>query len=111
MWTLRRSAPVDLTGQVLRAVAPTQLAAGVMLAAGGIAALTAPHQIGLIALIDCIFFLLMFFMVATSFKQQDVQKKAKDLVVARRTIGAGKSRPVHDIPNLRDARYAARKAR
>ena len=27
-------------------------------------------EIGLIALIDCIFFLLMFFMVATSFKQQ-----------------------------------------
>ncbi|HBF52195.1 MAG TPA: hypothetical protein DDX04_19710, partial [Massilia sp.] len=34
-------------------------------------------DIGLIALIDCIFFLLMFFMVATSFKQQDVQKKEK----------------------------------
>ena len=49
--TLRRPAPVDLTGQVLRSVAPTQLAAGVMLAAGGFAALTAPHQIGLIALI------------------------------------------------------------
>jgi hypothetical protein len=49
--TLRRPAPVDLTGQVLRAVAPTQLAAGVMLAAAGITALTAPHQIGLIALI------------------------------------------------------------
>jgi len=28
-------------------------------------------DIGLIALIDCIFFLLMFFMVATSFKQQE----------------------------------------
>jgi biopolymer transport protein ExbD len=28
-------------------------------------------EIGLIALIDCIFFLLMFFMVATSFKHQD----------------------------------------
>ncbi len=41
----------------------------------------AEPEIGLIALIDCIFFLLMFFMVATSFKQQDVQKKAKDLVV------------------------------
>ncbi len=27
-------------------------------------------EIGLIALIDCIFFLLMFFMIATSFKQQ-----------------------------------------
>jgi biopolymer transport protein ExbD len=29
-----------------------------------------PPEIGLIALIDCIFFLLMFFMVATSFKQK-----------------------------------------
>lgn len=36
-------------------------------------------EIGLVALIDCIFFLLMFFMVATSFKQQDMQKKEKAL--------------------------------
>lgn len=34
-------------------------------------------DIGLIALIDCIFFLLMFFMVATSFKQQEKQTKEK----------------------------------
>ena len=51
LWTLRRPAPADLTGQVLRAVAPTQLAAAVMLAAGGVIALTAPHRIGLVALI------------------------------------------------------------
>lgn len=51
LWTLRRPAPADLTGLVLRAVAPTQLAAGVMLAAAGMVALTAPHRIGLIALI------------------------------------------------------------
>jgi biopolymer transport protein ExbD len=38
-------------------------------------------EIGLIALIDCIFFLLMFFMVATSFKQPDPQKKTKDLPI------------------------------
>jgi biopolymer transport protein ExbD len=38
-------------------------------------------EIGLIALIDCIFFLLMFFMVATSFKQQDTQRKTKDLAI------------------------------
>ncbi len=38
-------------------------------------------EIGLIALIDCIFFLLMFFMVATSFKHQDDQKKEKALPV------------------------------
>ena len=49
--TLRRPAPADLTGQVLRAVAPTQVAAGVMLAAAGVAALIAPTRIGLIAVI------------------------------------------------------------
>lgn len=38
-------------------------------------------EIGLIALIDCIFFLLMFFMVATSFKQQTEEKKEKALSV------------------------------
>jgi biopolymer transport protein ExbD len=38
-------------------------------------------EIGLIALIDCIFFLLMFFMVATSFKQQDTARKTKDLAI------------------------------
>jgi len=40
-----------------------------------------PPEIGLIALIDCIFFLLMFFMVATSFRQPDPQKKEKELPV------------------------------
>lgn len=38
-------------------------------------------EIGLIALIDCIFFLLMFFMVATSFKQQAGERHAQDLPV------------------------------
>lgn len=38
-------------------------------------------EIGLIALIDCIFFLLMFFMVATSFKQQTEAEKRKELAV------------------------------
>jgi biopolymer transport protein ExbD len=38
-------------------------------------------EIGLIALIDCIFFLLMFFMVATSFKQQADQKADKHLPI------------------------------
>ena len=31
-------------------------------------------EIGLIALIDCIFFLLMYFMVATSFRHPDGEK-------------------------------------
>jgi biopolymer transport protein ExbD len=38
-------------------------------------------EIGLIALIDCIFFLLMYFMVATSFKQPDAVKPEKELPV------------------------------
>lgn len=38
-------------------------------------------EIGLIALIDCIFFLLMFFMVATSFKQEADGKPGKDLPI------------------------------
>lgn len=51
LWTLTRPAATDLTGHVLRAVAPTQLAGGVMLAAGGIVALAAPPRIGLIGLV------------------------------------------------------------
>jgi hypothetical protein len=54
VWTLTRPAGPDLTAQVLRAVAPTQLAAGVMLAAGGVAALVAPASIALMVLILCV---------------------------------------------------------
>jgi biopolymer transport protein ExbD len=38
-------------------------------------------EIGLIALIDCIFFLLMFFMVATSFKNQAAGQPQKALPI------------------------------
>jgi len=38
-------------------------------------------EIGLIALIDCIFFLLMFFMVATSFKQKVGEMPMKELPI------------------------------
>jgi hypothetical protein len=51
MWTLARSRGIDVTTQVQRAVAPTQIAAAVMLGAGGIAALAAPARIGVIGLI------------------------------------------------------------
>lgn len=51
LWTLTRTPAIDLTGQVLRAVAPTQVAAAVMLAAAGIVALAAPPNIGLIGLV------------------------------------------------------------
>ena len=51
LWTLTRRSRVDITGRVLRAVAPTQIAAAVMLAVGGVAALAAPAPIGLTWLI------------------------------------------------------------
>lgn len=51
VWTLARRPAVDLTTEVMRMVAPTQVAAGVMLAVGGVLALAAPGRIGLIALI------------------------------------------------------------
>jgi len=51
--TLTRPA-VDVTGQVLRAVVPTQLAAAVMLGAGGAVAIAAPATTGLIVLIVCV---------------------------------------------------------
>lgn len=54
VWTLTRPAAADLTAQVLRAVAPTQVAAAVMLAAGGIAGLAAPSKIAVIALPVCV---------------------------------------------------------
>jgi biopolymer transport protein ExbD len=38
-------------------------------------------EIGLIALIDCIFFLLMFFMVATSFKQKEEKQREKQMPI------------------------------
>jgi len=52
--TLTRQPGIDVTGQVLRAVVPTQLAASVILTAGGIVALAAPPQTGLVVLIVCV---------------------------------------------------------
>lgn len=51
LWTLTRPPAGDLTGQVLRLVAPTQLAAAVMLAAGAVVALLAPDHMGTLGLI------------------------------------------------------------
>ena len=47
---LARPAPAYGTQKVLRAVAPTQLAAAVMLAAGGVVALSSQPSIGLLGL-------------------------------------------------------------
>lgn len=52
LWTLtRRAGATDLTGQVVRSVAPAQLAAAVMLGAGAVVGLVAPTRIGLIGVI------------------------------------------------------------
>jgi hypothetical protein len=53
-WLLARPRPGDVVGQVLRAVAPTQLAAAVMLAAGGAVALSARAEAGLLIVIVCV---------------------------------------------------------
>jgi hypothetical protein len=55
MWLLARPCPDDVVRQVLRSVAPTQLAGSVMLAAGGAAALSAPAGAGVLLMVMCVF--------------------------------------------------------
>ena len=57
-------------------------------------------EIGLIALIDCIFFLLMFFMVATSFKQSDSTKQDKELPITLPTSQVSFNRAAASAPPL-----------
>ena len=57
-------------------------------------------EIGLIALIDCIFFLLMFFMVATSFRQQVGEKLQKELPVVLPAAQMSLDRARADAPAL-----------
>jgi len=54
VWLLSRPQSSDYVRQVLRAVAPIQLAAAVMLAAGGAVALAAKPQTGLVVVIVCV---------------------------------------------------------
>lgn len=54
MWSATRPQSADPVQQVLRAIVPIQLAAAVMLAAGGVVALAAPHQVGLLALVTSV---------------------------------------------------------
>ena len=53
-WSLSHNQTVDATALALRAVAPTQLAVAVMLAAGGGVALVAPPDTALVVLIVCV---------------------------------------------------------
>jgi hypothetical protein len=54
LWLLTRPRSGDYVRLVLRAVAPTQLAAAVMLAAGGVVALSAKAETGLLVVIVCV---------------------------------------------------------
>jgi hypothetical protein len=54
LWLLSRPRSGDYVRQVLRAVAPTQLAAAVMLAAGGGVALSTPPEMGVLVVIVCV---------------------------------------------------------
>jgi hypothetical protein len=54
VWLLSRPQSGDYVRQILRGVAPIQLAAAVMLAAGGAVALSAKPQTGLVVVIVCV---------------------------------------------------------
>lgn len=53
-WSLSQGQPVHTTQLALRAMAPTQLAAAVMLAAGGVVTLAASPSTALVVLIVCV---------------------------------------------------------
>lgn len=53
-WSLARTQRLDPTALALRSVAPAQLAAAVMLAAGGVVALAAAPHTALVVLIVCV---------------------------------------------------------
>jgi hypothetical protein len=54
VWSLTRPAAGDFVRQVLRAVAPTQLAAAVMLAAGAVVGLSAQPPTSVVVLVVCV---------------------------------------------------------
>jgi len=54
LWLLTRPRAADPVHQILRAVAPTQLAAAVMLTAGGVVALAARPHTGLVVVGVCV---------------------------------------------------------
>jgi hypothetical protein len=54
VWTLSRPSSADIVRQVLRAVAPTQLAAAAMLTVAGVVALSSQPETGTVVLIVCV---------------------------------------------------------
>lgn len=53
-WTLTRPRSADIVRQVLRAVAPTQLAAAAMLTVAGVVALSSQPETGAVVVIVCV---------------------------------------------------------
>ena len=53
-WTLSRPRSADFVRQVLRAVAPTQLAAAAMLTVAGVVALAAQPETGAVVVVVCV---------------------------------------------------------
>jgi hypothetical protein len=53
-WTLSRPRSADAVNQVLRAVAPTQLAAAAMLSVAGVVALSAQPRTGAVVVVVCV---------------------------------------------------------
>ena len=53
-WTLTRPRSADMVRQVLRAVAPTQLAAAAMLTVAGVVALSSQPETALVVVIVCV---------------------------------------------------------
>ncbi|OBA87298.1 hypothetical protein A5662_26290 [Mycobacteriaceae bacterium 1482268.1] len=53
-WTLSRPRSADMVRQVLRAVAPTQLAAAAMLTVAGVVALSTQPDTGVVVVIVCV---------------------------------------------------------
>jgi hypothetical protein len=53
-WTLSRPRSPDIVGQVLRAVAPTQLAAAVILTVAGVVALSSQPETAVVVVIVCV---------------------------------------------------------
>ena len=80
LWLLTRPRAADPVRQILRAVAPTQLAAAVMLTAGGVVALSAQSETSLLAMVVCV-------VGAISTVAAGCWQSAK--VVARREAAAG----------------------
>ncbi|OBI44290.1 hypothetical protein A5707_03680 [Mycobacterium kyorinense] len=100
LWSLSRPAASDASRQLARSVAPTQLAAAVMLAAGGAAALVAPRHAAVLAVLGMCIVGALGTIVAGSWQsaryalRRDAAPAGCSGVCATCTLGAD-ARPCH----------------